>query len=374
MGYTFCFSQKREVWMPWKECSVMDERLRFVAQLLDGEPMAQLCRAFGISRKTGYKIFTRYKEHGLEALTDRSRRPMRYANQLPPQPSRDRNTALDWGGAERSLVRRLQRRVQARQRPVLLPANRYRPRLALLAPVRGPRVDPRGLGHHRLRAALPGARPARGHSLRQRRAVCQPQRPVQPLQALRLVAPARHRNRAHQAWPAAAERPPRAHASHAEAGSDPPARLEQPAAAGPLRRLSAGVQHRAAARGARHEVPRRGLFSLDPALQRPAGRALSVPRPRCPRYCLRPHLPTSQEDQHLDCPRRPKARYQGGGRGYLDRELHVLRSGLYRLGAENLAAPRQPVRPEVVTHVLGTVCYPSLRAGHGVCPEHRQDL
>ena len=58
--------------MPWKECSVMDERLRFVAQLLDGEPMAQLCRAFGISRKTGYKIFTRYKEHGLEALTDRS--------------------------------------------------------------------------------------------------------------------------------------------------------------------------------------------------------------------------------------------------------------------------------------------------------------
>ena len=63
----------------------MDERLRFVAQLLDGEPMAQLCRAFGISRKTGYKIFTRYKEHGLEALTDRSRRPVRYANQLPPQ-------------------------------------------------------------------------------------------------------------------------------------------------------------------------------------------------------------------------------------------------------------------------------------------------
>jgi hypothetical protein len=38
-----------------------------------------------LSRKTGYKIFDRYKEHGLEALTDRSRRPVRYANQLPPQ-------------------------------------------------------------------------------------------------------------------------------------------------------------------------------------------------------------------------------------------------------------------------------------------------
>jgi transposase-like protein len=41
--------------MPWKECSVMDERLRFVAQLLDGEAMSEVCRAFGISRKTGYK-------------------------------------------------------------------------------------------------------------------------------------------------------------------------------------------------------------------------------------------------------------------------------------------------------------------------------
>ena len=71
--------------MPWEECSVMDERLRFVARLLEGEAMTEVCREFGISRKTGYKIFERYKEHGLEALSDRSRRPVRYANQLPPQ-------------------------------------------------------------------------------------------------------------------------------------------------------------------------------------------------------------------------------------------------------------------------------------------------
>jgi transposase-like protein len=71
--------------MPWKECSVMDERLRFVSRLLDGEAMSEACREFGISRKTGYKIFTRYKEHGLEALSDRSRRPVRYAKQLPRQ-------------------------------------------------------------------------------------------------------------------------------------------------------------------------------------------------------------------------------------------------------------------------------------------------
>ena len=63
----------------------MDERLRFVARLLDGEAMSDVCREFGVSRKTGYKVFDRYKEHGLEALTDRSRRPVRYANQLPSQ-------------------------------------------------------------------------------------------------------------------------------------------------------------------------------------------------------------------------------------------------------------------------------------------------
>jgi transposase InsO family protein len=61
----------------------MEERLRFVARLLDGEGMSAVCREFGISRKTGYKIFSRYRDQGLEALTDRSRRPVRYANQLP---------------------------------------------------------------------------------------------------------------------------------------------------------------------------------------------------------------------------------------------------------------------------------------------------
>jgi putative transposase len=63
----------------------MDERLRFVARLLDGEKMAALCREFDVSRKTGYKIFQRYKDCGLEGLTDRSRRPYRPANQLPFQ-------------------------------------------------------------------------------------------------------------------------------------------------------------------------------------------------------------------------------------------------------------------------------------------------
>jgi len=63
----------------------MDARLKFVARLLEGEKMAVLCREFGITRRTGYKIYNRYKEFGLEGLNDRSRRSYRHANQLPYQ-------------------------------------------------------------------------------------------------------------------------------------------------------------------------------------------------------------------------------------------------------------------------------------------------
>ena len=167
--------------MPWRACSVMEERLRFVARRLDGEAMSDVCREFGISRKTGYKIFHRYREEGLDALADRSRRPVRYANQLlgqterliveaqarqaalgraqdpgtagqeacrrradsrqehracrarspRPGPARPRAQEPRPGHApvgrrrpQRPLVRRLQGRVQARQRPLLLPRSR----------------------------------------------------------------------------------------------------------------------------------------------------------------------------------------------------------------------------------------------------------
>jgi len=40
----------------------MDEKMQFVARRLAGEAMAELCREFGIARKTGYKIFARYQE------------------------------------------------------------------------------------------------------------------------------------------------------------------------------------------------------------------------------------------------------------------------------------------------------------------------
>jgi len=45
MGYTFQPEGGGEG-MPWKERSVMDERMRFVIRLKDGETMAALCREF----------------------------------------------------------------------------------------------------------------------------------------------------------------------------------------------------------------------------------------------------------------------------------------------------------------------------------------
>ena len=58
--------------MPWQECYKMDERLRFVARLLDGAKMAALCREFVVSRTIGYTSFQRYKDLGLYGLTARS--------------------------------------------------------------------------------------------------------------------------------------------------------------------------------------------------------------------------------------------------------------------------------------------------------------
>ena len=148
----------------------MDERMQFVE--------------FGISRKTGYKIFDRYQECGIHGLTDRSRRPYRYANQLPfqvenyilnvkrehsswgarkirerltrrfagiPIPAKstihavlDRHGLVERRGrtrrraqgtalsiaatSQRTVVYRLQRRILAGKSQILLSAHRHRPR------------------------------------------------------------------------------------------------------------------------------------------------------------------------------------------------------------------------------------------------------
>src|SRR6195256_5153442 len=82
--------------------------------------MAPLCAKFGISRKTGYKIFDRYKDGGVTAFTDRSRRPYRQANRLPaPIEATIVRLKREYpGGGAPKIREKLRQRVT----PLLLPA------------------------------------------------------------------------------------------------------------------------------------------------------------------------------------------------------------------------------------------------------------
>lgn len=63
--------------MPWLESSAMDDRLRFVTEWLSGDvSRTELCEAYGISRRVGYKWMARYAAEGPCGLADRSRAPL----------------------------------------------------------------------------------------------------------------------------------------------------------------------------------------------------------------------------------------------------------------------------------------------------------
>jgi transposase InsO family protein len=69
--------------MPWRRRDVSEERLKFVVRAASGkEPLAALCREFGISRPTGYRWRKRFEQGGsATALAERSRRPQRSPGQ-----------------------------------------------------------------------------------------------------------------------------------------------------------------------------------------------------------------------------------------------------------------------------------------------------
>jgi transposase-like protein len=64
--------------MPFREVSVMDQKREFVVfATAEGANVRELCRRFGISPTTGYKLLDRYRERGLAGLIEQSRRPVR---------------------------------------------------------------------------------------------------------------------------------------------------------------------------------------------------------------------------------------------------------------------------------------------------------
>ena len=97
--------------MPWTETCAMDERMRFVIECQSEElSMAELCRQYEISRKTGYKWLARAAQAGLEGCQDRSRAPLHHPNQVTAEVEQAilamRAAHPTWG--PKKLLRRLQ--------------------------------------------------------------------------------------------------------------------------------------------------------------------------------------------------------------------------------------------------------------------------
>ena len=70
--------------MPWKETDVLSERIEFVVRARTGEEsVSDLCREFGVSRKTGHKWLARFEEGMFPSLADRSRRPIGQPKKTP---------------------------------------------------------------------------------------------------------------------------------------------------------------------------------------------------------------------------------------------------------------------------------------------------
>jgi transposase InsO family protein len=95
--------------MPFKQMEIREQRVEFVARALGGrEPHSQLCREFGISRPTGYLWLARYREGGVAAIEERSRRPLLSPTQTAPE-LETRIMALrevypDWGARKLAVL------------------------------------------------------------------------------------------------------------------------------------------------------------------------------------------------------------------------------------------------------------------------------
>lgn len=72
--------------MTWKVQSMEEQKQQFILLWKTNKfSMSALCREFGITRPTGYKIIERYEKEGWEALSEKSRRHKSHPNATPPE-------------------------------------------------------------------------------------------------------------------------------------------------------------------------------------------------------------------------------------------------------------------------------------------------
>lgn len=97
--------------MPWKETKKMDQRIKFAQEALTTPNFQELCKEYGISRKTGYKWKERYEDLGASGMQDQSRRPRSHRSKLDEDVVCEiillKNAHKKWGPAKiRELYRR----------------------------------------------------------------------------------------------------------------------------------------------------------------------------------------------------------------------------------------------------------------------------
>ena len=88
--------------MPWKTETPMEQKHRFVALAESGHfTVSELCRELGISRKTGHKWLTRYRQQGTAGLEEKSRAPNRVPGKIEQEIERiivsERRAHPRWG-------------------------------------------------------------------------------------------------------------------------------------------------------------------------------------------------------------------------------------------------------------------------------------
>lgn len=142
--------------MPWTEVSPMQERMRFVIEAeLTCCSFSELCRRYGISRKTGYKWLNRYKSGGIQAMVEHQRRPKTSPTQVDPQIAARvlelRRRHPRWG--PKKLVRLLAD--EGIDPPAASTIGGILKRAGLTRAKRG-----------RVKQCAPGQRPSRNHSVR----------------------------------------------------------------------------------------------------------------------------------------------------------------------------------------------------------------
>ena len=75
--------------MAWKVCDRMASRREFLELAsVEEANVAELCRRFGVSRTTAFKLLGRYRAEGVAALADRSRRPKAFRSPTPRTPAK----------------------------------------------------------------------------------------------------------------------------------------------------------------------------------------------------------------------------------------------------------------------------------------------